>query len=112
MGQVTVFSGVERRRVWSNEQKRAIVAAACEPGASVADIARRADLRPGQIYRWRRDLAGSAPGFVEATISPCEHPATDGPAPAITVEDGRTTVRITADAPTALVTAVLRSLRR
>lgn len=112
MGQVTVFSGVERRRVWSDEQKRAIVAAACEPGASVAEIARRADLRPSQIYRWRRDLAGPAPAFVEATISPCDQSGALGPAPAIVVECGGTVVRITADAPASLATAVLRSLRR
>ena len=57
MSQVTVISGLERRRVWTDDQKRALVAAACEPGASVAEIARRADLRPSQLYRWRRDLA-------------------------------------------------------
>lgn len=112
MGQVTVISGVERRQVWSDEQKRAIVAAACQPGASVAEIARRADLRPSQIYRWRRDLAEPTPVFVEATVGSCEPPASPEPAPAIVVEDGNTIIRIAADAPAALVTAVLRSLRR
>src|SRR3546814_3332315 len=56
MSQVTVISGVERRRMWSLEQKLALVAAASAPGASVAELARRADLRPSQIYRWRPDL--------------------------------------------------------
>jgi transposase len=44
---VTVFSDVERRRSWTDEQKRTLVAAVCEPGANVAGIARRADLLNG-----------------------------------------------------------------
>lgn len=58
MGQVTIISGVERRRVWSDDQKRALVMAVSQPGANVAEIAREADLRPGQIYRWRRQMFG------------------------------------------------------
>jgi transposase-like protein len=34
-----VISGVERRRVWSEERKRALVAATCEPGVSNGGIA-------------------------------------------------------------------------
>ncbi|WP_201030964.1 MULTISPECIES: transposase [unclassified Sphingobium] len=60
MSQITVISGPERRRVWSDEQKRELVAAVSAPGANVAEIARRADLRPNQIYRWRRQGVGSA----------------------------------------------------
>jgi transposase len=56
MSRVEVLSGPERRRRWSAEQKRSIVAAAFAPGASVCDVARRRDVVPGQIYRWRRDL--------------------------------------------------------
>ncbi|WP_244182002.1 transposase [Blastomonas natatoria] len=56
MGQVTVFSGVQRRRYWSDEQKHALVSAISAPGANVAEISRLADVRPGQIYRWRRQL--------------------------------------------------------
>jgi len=58
MGQVTVYSGVERRRRWSDEQKRALIEAAFAPGAVVAEVARAADVRPGQLSRWRRDLCG------------------------------------------------------
>ncbi|WP_010188541.1 transposase, partial [Sphingomonas sp. PAMC 26605] len=59
MGQVTVISGAERRRLWSDEQKLALIEAAFAPGAKVARVAARADLWPSQIYRWRRDLLGS-----------------------------------------------------
>lgn len=111
MSQVTVFSGVERRRSWTDEQKRMLVAAVCEPGANVAEIARRADLRPSQLYRWRRDLAGpTAPGFAAVTVRAEPEPA--GAGAAIVVELGGTVLRIAADAPPALVAAVVRSLRR
>ena len=111
MSQVTLISGVERRRVWTDEQKRALVAAACEPGVSVAEIARRADLRPSQLYRWRRDLAEPAvPGFAALTVSPEPEPI--APGAAVVLEIGGAVLRIAADAPPALVSAVVRSLRR
>ena len=111
MSQVTVISGAERRRVWSDEQKRALVAAACEPGASVVAIARRADLRPSQLYRWRRDLAEpAATAFAAVTVIPEPLPVAEQPA--IVVELGGAVLRIAADASPALVSAVLRSLRR
>lgn len=112
MSQVTIISGVERRRVWTDEQKRALVAAACEPGASVAEIARRADLRPSQLYRWRRDLAEPvSPGFAAVTVS--AEPVPESVAGcAVVLELGGAVLRIAANAPPALVAAVVRSLRR
>ena len=110
MSQVTIISGVERRRVWTDEQKRALVAAACEPGASVAEIARRADLRPSQLYRWRRDLAAPvSPGFSAVTVSAEPEPVAGC---AVVLELGGAVLRIAANAPPALVAAVVRSLRR
>ena len=110
MSQVTIISGVERRRVWTDEQKRALVAAACEPGANVAEIARCVDLRPSQLYRWRRDLAKAAPGFAAVMVSPDREPVASGAA--VVVELGGAVLRIASDAPPALVSAVVRSLRR
>src|SRR5262245_54618311 len=68
MSRIEVLSGVERRRRWSAEQRRAIVAAAFEPGAVVRSVARRADVTPSLIYRWRRDLAAAA-GFVPVVVA-------------------------------------------
>lgn len=111
MSQVTVISGVERRRIWTDEQKRALVAAACEPGASVAQIARQADLRPSQLYRWRRDLAEpAAPGFAALTVSIEPEPTVAGAV--VVLEIGGAVLRIAGDAPPALVAVVVRSLRR
>ena len=114
MGQVTVYSGIERRRQWSDEQKRALIEAAFLPDAIVAEVARAADVRPSQIYRWRRDLCGAGP--VGSSFAPVVvgTEARDGaaPPPAMLVEIGGSVVRIAADAPAKLVTAVLRSLAR
>ena len=72
MAQVDVIPGVARRRRWSDEQKRSIVAAAFAPGASVSDVARRADVNSGQLYRWRQELRGSgaASGFAAVVVAP------------------------------------------
>ena len=53
MGQVTIFSGVERRRRWSEDAKRELVMRAFAPGAVVARVAQVADVRPNQLYMWR-----------------------------------------------------------
>ncbi len=73
MAQMTVISGVERRRQWSDDQKRALVKAAIAPGASVAAIARDADVASSSIYRWRRELCSKAiapRGFAEVAVRP------------------------------------------
>ena len=44
-----IITGPERRRSWSEEQKRAIVAAAFAPGAIVADVAKAMDY---MLKRW------------------------------------------------------------
>lgn len=114
MSQVTVISGVERRRMWSLEQKLALVAAASAPGASVAEVARRADLRASQIYRWRRDLRPASDpeqAFAPVVVGP-DHDAPIAASPALVIELRGAVVRIAADASPTLVTATLRALRR
>ena len=44
MSRVEVLSGPERRRRWSADQKRSIVAEAFAPGVSVCAVARRLDV--------------------------------------------------------------------
>jgi transposase len=108
MSQITVISGPERRRVWSEEQKRQLVAAIAAPGANVAEIARRADVRPNQIYRWRQQMEQAAQGFAEVQVQADPVPVIG---PAITVEFDRAIVRIPAGASAVLVSAVLRSIK-
>jgi transposase len=81
MARFEVITGPERRRRWSAEQKRAIVAESLAPGAVVTEIARRADICPGQIYRWRREIRVSS-GFAQVLIAPVGDSAGCGAAPA------------------------------
>lgn len=60
MARFEVLTGPERRRRWSEDQKRAIVAESFAPGAVVSEVARRVDISAGQIYRWRQELRGAA----------------------------------------------------
>jgi transposase len=87
MRRVEVISGPERRRRWSEEQKRAIVAEAFAPDASVSAVARRVDVVPGQIYRWRRELCSAAVGFAEVVVPPSYERA-EAKGPAIEIEIG------------------------
>ena len=111
MSQVTVISGVERRRFWSDEQKRALVMAVSAPGANVAEIARQADLRPGQIYRWRRELRTERPGFAEMVVvgtGPVEQRAAVS---AIEIAfAGKVQVRIPASTNPELAAAIVKAL--
>jgi transposase len=123
MARVEVITGPERRRRWSEDQKRVIVAASLAPGAVVADVARRADISAGQIYRWRQELhttAAATAGFTPVLIASAETsdaPAEDGPTcaaePAIEVAfAGKVRVRIPGSVPAALAAAVVKALAR
>ncbi len=50
-----VLSGPERRRRWSTEQKAGIVGETAQPGARVAEIARRHGISRSLLYTWRRE---------------------------------------------------------
>ena len=114
MASVEVLAGAERRRRWSIEQKRAIVAAAFKPGAVVRDVARQADVTSSLIYRWRRDLAAVANGFAQVLLAPTGDSVTaPPPMPAIEIElAGNTRVRIPALVSPALAAAVVEALAR
>jgi len=104
--------GPERRRRWSEEQKLAILAAAFAPGASVAAVARQADVCTSVIYRWRRAYtAGQRGGFAPAVVmDAAPHRASAEPVMVVEVVGGAR-VSIAASAPASLVTAALRALR-
>jgi transposase len=110
MSRVELISGPERRRRWSEEQKRAIVAEAFAPGASVSAVARRTDIGTGQIYRWRRELGCAVAGFTEVVVAPsCERPEADGAAVEVALgADIR--VRIPVTTPKDLACAVIKAV--
>ena len=117
MARVEVITGPERRRRWSEEQKRAIVAASLAPGAVISEVARRADVGAGQIYRWRKEFGAIANRFAPVLIAApdpaavaANDPACD--APAIEVDfAGKVRVRIPASVP-AVLAAVIKALAR
>jgi transposase len=115
MAKFDVFGGPERRRRWSEEQKRAVVAAAFAPGAIVTEVARRADICPGQIYRWRQELR-SGGGFAAVVVT-AEGDCGPGIAPrngeAIEIEfSGMARLRIPSSTPPGLAVAVVQALAR
>ena len=79
-----VFTGSERRRDWSEEEKARIVAQSYEPGASVSGVARRHALSPQQLFTWRRAVRRlvaevPSPLFVPAILSTLMLPAAEQP---------------------------------
>jgi len=120
MARVEVISGIERRRRWSEEQKRAIVAESFAPGAVVSEVARRADVSPGQIYRWRQELRAAVAGFAPLLIAAPDNPTSNGVegrrfcgGPAIEVKfAGKIVVRIPSSIPAELAAAVVKALSR
>lgn len=58
----------ERRRRWSLDQKRAIVAETRIPGASLAGIARKHGIGTGLLYSWRRRVLGETLGFARVDL--------------------------------------------
>jgi transposase len=65
-----------RRRSWTGDEKRQIVEESLQPGASIAEVARRHDLNANQLHAWRRQLrihssASDIPGSIlPVTIEP------------------------------------------
>jgi transposase len=117
MARFELFSGPERRRRWSDEQKRAVVAAASAPGAIVAEVARRADVRRGQIYRWRRELRSDDAGFAAVVVTAdadCGPGIAARSGEAIEIQFGGVAcrLRIPPATPPELAAAVVRALRQ
>jgi transposase len=73
---IEVITRGERRRRWSIEEKREIVAASLQPGVRPSEIIQRHGITSGQLYAWRQqlarriggDLAQSAPSFARVAV--------------------------------------------
>ncbi|TDX22234.1 transposase [Rhodovulum visakhapatnamense] len=72
-----VFTGPERRRRWSAEEKLAIIEEVGVNGWTVSDVARRHDVGRQNIYHWQRELrrkglwprGGEAPLFLPVELA-------------------------------------------
>ena len=118
MARVEVITGPERRRRWTEEQKRAIVAASLEPGAVVVEVARRAEVGPDQVYRCRQQFARSG-GFAQVLIAPPEVPSPNAAYKATSAEPvievefaGKARVRIPASISARLAASIIKALVR
>lgn len=116
VGQVTVFSGAQRRRRGSLDEKLALVEASMAPGSSIGEVARAADVDVSLIYKWRRMLVGvaperprSSPQFAEVAIRP-EQPAAPVADKVIVIELPSAKLRIPPGASPELLKIVLREL--
>ena len=113
-----------RRRLWSEEEKRRIVAETLEPDASVSLVARRHDLNANMLFTWCRGFgaAGSSASagavmLVPATITSKSTPTLPGvaSAPAGRMEivlGGGARVLVGADVDAAALARVVKALSR
>jgi transposase len=123
---IEMLTGPDRRRRWSAEEKARIVEESLVPGARVADVARRWQLCPQQVFGWRREARGAmtakpavsqAPGFVPIVAEDAPAAAATRAAPAlpvavIEVKLAGAVVRVVGGQDDgAQLTAVLRAVR-
>ena len=90
MSQMTLMTGPERRRRWSEDEQRQILAAAFAPDANVRDVSRRYDVATSMIYKWRREalVSGQVPGFNEMVVVPVEPATALAPVALVEIEVG------------------------
>ena len=66
MDPVEVITSVQRRRRWTSEQKRAMVLESEQPGMSLSAVARKYEIHPNQLFRWRKLMQEGALSAVRA----------------------------------------------
>ncbi len=112
MAQMTILTGPERRRRWSDEQRERILAEAFQSGARVCDVARHHDVARSLIYQWRRAAVRQAePVFVPVVVDDTPRPVSEQVVAAVLDLPDGGCLRIFASASPALATAALKVLR-
>lgn len=112
MSQITVMTGPERRRRWSEADKAAILSEAFSPGGNVTEVARRYDVSTGLVYTWRaKARAISDTGFAEVFVADHAEAEEPGRSTVIRIELAAARVSVGSGASPALVGAVLKALR-
>ncbi len=119
---VEIVVGKERRRRWSDEERRRLVAEAFRPGAVVAHVAQRHGVAESCFYAWRKRYASEAcdrrrliPVLVADAPAPVPSrqatPTSSSMAAVVTLPDG-TRVEIAGGYPRATLRALIAALRR
>jgi transposase len=108
---------------YSTEFKQQIVAAACEPGASVSKLAMAHQLNANMVFRWRRELGAKTSGVAQGSPKLLPIVLEHQSAPAAPLAQGATAdyrievmigdacVRVCGMPDEAVLRAVFRSLR-
>ena len=86
---VEILVRADRRRSWSVEQKREIVAESLGPELTAAEVARKHGITSGQLYTWRRQMLSlqtdlvtrQSPRFAAVEMSTPPPPASPAPMP-------------------------------
>jgi transposase len=68
--QVEIITRGERRRSWTPEQKREIVAESLGPDLTPTQVARKYAINSGQLYTWRRELLSVQQGALVTRVVP------------------------------------------
>lgn len=114
MSHVTLLTGPERRRRWSEEDQCRILAAAFAPGSTVAAVARQYDVATSLIYKWRRTVRARGTGFAEVVMVADAAVAASVPAsPSAMIEleiAGKVRLRIPLTTPPTLAAAMVKAL--
>lgn len=85
MPRIEVITRGERRRVWTLEQKREIVAESLGSMRTPAEVARKYGISSGLLYGWRQKLLGSQmtvlqqspPNFARVELAPTQSDKAD-----------------------------------
>jgi transposase len=95
----------ERRRSWTLEEKRAIVAESLGPELTPTEVARKHAISTGQLYAWRRHLLGmqsavvarAVPRFAEVAMAADAEPMAAAAQPSdVTVPSGTAAINLIA----------------
>ena len=113
-----VINGALGRRRWDGKAKARIVAESLAPGVVVSAVARRHDLRPQQLFAWRRQarqgrlaLPAEDLAFVPVVAAAEAPPASARPAGLIEIALGTMIVRVPPEVDGRLLAKVLRAVK-
>ncbi len=79
---VEIITGTDRRRIWTLDQKREIVAESLGPALTLTEVTRKYSISSGQLYMWRQQVLGGqmtllsrpTPDFAQVQMTPATQP--------------------------------------
>jgi transposase len=95
MAHVEILNGIERRRRWSDADKRRIVGETLAPDAVIADVARRNGAAVSLVFAWRRQARENGGLALVEASEPVVPVGTKVKGPALSREPLRTFIPVT-----------------